>query len=235
MKRMKHAGLNGLLAAAAITLAGCVPPGANTSATTAALEHCSDFHYQQPPGVELPMKAMTFPGVYDQVGPRVWSGAGAHRVECICSQIMNYSNSSKEYFRDITNKALGTDRDGNSTGLQIDTNDNLVVVENKAAYEFQATSTKSGSNIMWLGKIIGEGSCLFAGYLGTFRNPSDEHLKSEKAWLGSINYVKPSTQNNNFSLSDVPGRLKTLDELRDQHRISDDEYRVQRARILGGI
>jgi len=234
MKRMKHAGLKGLLAAAAITLAGCVPPGANTSASTAALEHCSDFHYPQPPGVEAPMKAIINPAAYDLFGPRVWgsNGGGVEKVECLCLQGMNYSNSSKEYLR-----ASVTNGTAEYLGLRIDASDVISISGNEAQYEFQGTSTNPEyrDNIV-LGRIIGHGSCLFAAFSVTPSNPSSEYLKSEWTWLRRINFGNQSRPgfDSDFSLS-VSDRLKELDELRDQHRISDDEYRSQRARVLNGI
>jgi hypothetical protein len=233
MERMKHAGLNGLLAVAAITLAGCVPPGANTSATMAALEHCSDFHYPQPPGVELPMKFSTNAVAYDQFGPRVWSNTtGAHRVECTCVQNMNFANSSKEFLREIVNKAWAE-----PLGFRFSAGDVFLAIGNEAQYEFQGTSTKPeyhGNS--YFGRMIGAGSCLFIASSGILPNSNDEYLKSEWVWLRSVNYGRQSNPiPNSTSEQNISDRLKTLDELRDQHRISDDEYLVQRARILGGI
>jgi hypothetical protein len=231
MKRIKHAGLNGLLAAAAITLAGCVPPGANTSAATAALEHCSDFHYPQPPGVEAPMKAIISPVAYDQFGPRVWStGTGAHRLECGCIQNMNFANSSKEFLRGVVNTSMA------SAGVKIDPGDNISIIDKNALYEFQGTSTKPEyRNTIVLGRMIGAGSCLFVAYSFDLPNTNDQYFRPEWTWLRSINYVKKSEQTQSSSSSELSDRLKTLDELRDQHRISDDEYRLQRARVLNGI
>jgi hypothetical protein len=238
MKRIKHAGLNGLLAAAAITLAGCVPPGANTSAATAALEHCSDFHYPQPAGFELPLKAamypaVMYPAVYDQFGPKEWStGAGGYRVECSCMQNMNFADSSKEFLRAIVNKSLG-----DSLLFQMDGGDVLSVVGNEAQYEFQGTSQKPEYHgNVYLGRMIGAGSCLFVEYSVTTPNSSSEELNSERNWLRSVNFRRQSKPSWDSALSlSVSDRLKELDELRDQHRISDDEYRLQRARILNGI
>jgi hypothetical protein len=233
MKRMKNAGLNGLLAAAAITLAGCVPPGANTSASTATLEHCSDFHYPQPLGVEQPVKATINPAAYDLFGPRVWStGTGAHRLECVCIQNMNFANSSKEYLRETVNNGTAE-----YVGLKINAGDVLSGLGNEAQYEFQGTITKAEyRDIIVLGRAIGAGSCLFGAFSVIPPNPSSEYLKSEWIWLRSISFGKqPKPSSDSASSLSVSDRLKALDELQDQHRISDDEYRSQRARILNGI
>ena len=137
MKRMKHAELNGLLAAATITLAGCVPRE-QTPCSAAALEHCSDFHYKQPLGVAVPLKSDENLLTYDHLGPLAWiNGDNGRGVRCDCVQSINFSNAQIEFMRAITNDEL------RNIGQKVDTGDHLQASDNNMFYEFQMTNNNS--------------------------------------------------------------------------------------------